>query len=217
MRGSTQGRSVERRVLDPPGGLQPSSVLRKVQTMTLTRISLVGLVLLGVLAVSPAAAVGYKVETNAPKDWEANIARLAVVLTECDASLNCEDVRKQTAQRLAGQASKLPFKILQDREIEALVGWTWEKRGSGSDVAVVFEKTVADALFEIQVPFARGGAFGAKGAEVRVRARVIARDGDTRMSGDCSGQAFNTVSSPENIARHCALRILGEGLGANLD
>lgn len=46
---------------------------------------------------------------------------------------------------------------------------------------------------------------------------VQTKNAETRVSGDRSGQACYALSSPENIARHRALRVLGEALGKNLD
>lgn len=164
-----------------------------------------------------AFALGYKVSVDAPAAWANDTRSIAVVVTEGDPALNLEDLRKQIADQLVDQGRKLPFSVESDGEVAAVVGWDWSGKDPEAQRSAVFEKTKADALLEVQVPFARGPRFNQSGAEVRVRLRLILKTGETRMSGDCSAQAFNALSSPENIARHCALRIVGKALGKNLD
>lgn len=140
-----------------------------------------------------------------------------MVVTQAHEALNPEDLRQQISNQLADQAKKLPIKPIPDRVIAEIAGWDWSAAQPDELRAKVFEKSGADAILEVQAPFASSAKFGIRGSEVRVRARVVARDGTTKMSGDCSAQAFNTASSPENIARHCVLRLVGEALDLNLD
>lgn len=73
------------------------------------------------------------------------------------------------------------------------------------------------AVLLIDIPHAGQSQFGKEGAEVHVSLRLVAADGKILMRGESSGKAWNTASSPENIARHVALRVLGKATGLNLD
>lgn len=65
-----------------------------------------------------------------------------------------------------------------------------------------------DALLELTIPRGEKGVLGWKGPEATVRLQLVTPTGDILMAGEGTGRARNTLSSPENIARATAERIL---------
>ena len=159
------------------------------------------------LAVAPARA-DFDVDVNAPRDFAAGLARVAVVAVDCHDAVDCNEVEDAAAEELTNVApgfAVVPPQAIRD-ELFA--------RGATSLSAelrpAVLEKVGADAVFEVRVPFAnRGDGFGGRRrSEVRVEVRLVGLDGTLRMSGRGTGRPKNVVSGTERVAATVIEKIL---------
>ena len=168
------------------------------------------------MGASAALASGYKDSVVAPKGWSDGIDRIAVFVTTGNEVINASEVESQVEAQLAA-AKKLPFTVLaRSLKMERLMALGLDSYDEARR-AEILEALGVSAVLLMEIPHAGQSQFGREGAEVRVVLRLVEKDGKIRMRGESSGKAWNTASSPENIARHAALRVLGKATGLNLD
>ena len=169
--------------------------------MKLHRVAL-GLVLL--ILVPAVATAGYKANVTAPAGFADGLSRVAIVTSECGEGLDCRNVEQQVRVVLTRMAPG--FQIVGGVH-EALlslgaVDYSTDLRQKLAD------KLKVDALLELTLPKGEKGVFGWKGSEATVRLQLVKPTGEILMAGEGTGRARNTLSSPENIARTTAERIL---------
>ncbi|MEO8275136.1 MAG: hypothetical protein ABI639_02895 [Thermoanaerobaculia bacterium] len=161
-------------------------------------------------------ASGYKDTVVAPKGWADGLDRIAVFVTQGNEVINSSEVESQVESTLAA-TRKLPFRtVVSSVKMERLMAMGLD-RYDDSRRAEALTALGVSAVLLIDIPHAGQSQFGKEGAEVHVILRVVAADGKILMRGESSGKAWNTASSPENIARHAILRVLGKATGLNLD
>lgn len=154
--------------------------------------------------VPASASAGYKVNVTAPDGFAEGLSRVAIVTTECGEGLNCRDIERQVRVELNRMA---PGFLVVSGVPEALLGlgsvdYTTDLR------AELAEELQVDALLELTLPRGEKGVAGWKGSEATVRLQLVTPTGEILMAGEGTGRARNTLSSPENIARATAERIL---------
>ena len=163
-----------------------------------------------------AFASGYKDTVVAPKGWSEGVERIAVFVTQGNEVINASQVESQLESQLAA-TSKLPFRVVVPSvKMERLMALGLDRYDDARRGEIIAALGVS-ALLLIDIPHAGQSQFGKEGAEVHVILRLVATDGKILMRGESSGKAWNTASSPENIARHAALRVLGKATARKLD
>jgi hypothetical protein len=173
------------------------------------------LIVLAALSVV-AHASGYKDTVVAPKGWMDGLERIAVFVTQGNEVINGSEVETQVETKLAA-TGKLPFRVVVPSvKMERMMALGMDRYDETRRAEIIAALDVSAVLL-IDIPHAGQSQFGREGAEVRVVLRVVAADGRILMRGESSGKAWNTASSPENIARHAVLRVLGKATGLNLD
>lgn len=161
-------------------------------------------------------ASGYKDTVVAPKGWSEGVERIAVFVTQGNEVINASQVESQVESQLAA-TSKLPFRVVVPSvKMERMMAMGLDRFDDARRGEIMTALGVSAVLL-IDIPHAGQSQFGKEGAEVHVILRLVAADGKILMRGESSGKAWNTASSPENIARHAALRVLGKATGLNLD
>ena len=182
--------------------------------MTLRRSIFTMVLLLGMT--SAVFASGYNDTVVAPKGWNEGVERIAVFVTQGNEVINASQVESQVESQLAA-TSKLPFRVVVPSvKMERMMALGLDRFDDARRGEIMTALGVSAVLL-IDIPHAGQSQFGKEGAEVHVILRLVAADGKILMRGESSGKAWNTASSPENIARHAALRVLGKATGLNLD
>lgn len=165
-------------------------------------------ILLTALALAPTIPcfAGYKVDVTTKPGFGEHLSKVVVVTVICHERLDCRDIERKIGAKIPDIAPKL-IVVPIDQVSQALleVGKT---KYEPSLRQQLLSKFAADAVLEVDVPYGEKGVFGWKGSESAVSLRLIATDGTLLLAGQGSGRARNTLSSPENIAREIAERIL---------
>ncbi|MEO8198754.1 MAG: hypothetical protein ABI689_18725 [Thermoanaerobaculia bacterium] len=152
----------------------------------------------------------------APKGWSEGVERIAVFVIQGNEVINASEVEAQVESQLAA-TSKLPFRVVVPSvKMERMMALGLDRFDDSRRAEIMSALGVSGVLL-IEIPHAGQSQFGREGAEVHVILRMVAADGRILMRGESSGKAWNTASSPENIARHAVLRVLGKATALNLD
>ena len=182
----------------------------------MTKRVLIVIAALVVAGALPTYAVGYKDTVVAPKGWSDGLERVAVFVTRANTVVNASEVESQVESKLAA-STKLPFRVVMGtRKAEQMMALGLDSYDD-SRRQEILEALQASAVLLVDIAHSAHAEATVKGAEVHVIVRVVAADGKIRMRGESSGQAWNTLSAPENIARHSTLRLIGKATGLNLD
>jgi len=181
-----------------------------------TRIKAAVVLLVLAPIASATHASGYKDTVVAPSGWADGVERIAVFVTQGNEVINASEVESQVESKLAA-TSKLPFRVVpHSLKMEQMMALGIDRYDESRRVEILTALGISAVLL-IDIPHAGQSQFGREAAEVRVVLRVVAADGKILMRGESSGKAWNTASSPENIARHAVLRVVGKATGLNLD
>ena len=168
---------------------------------------------IALLTLCPLAApvyAGSSVTVNKAHGWEtSSVQRVAVVVTECSGSVNCDVVQGSVAAAAARLWKTVPRQKVAEGLFQLGEAEYSEEMRQPLIEALSTEERPVDAILEVSVPHAKhgGGPFTDRRSEAVLKVVLRRKDGTVLMVGTGRGRPLNVVSGPERV-----LRKLGEDI-----
>ena len=160
------------------------------------------------LATATPSLGGFRINVMGDKGFAHGVSRVVLVTASCHEAMNCQEMEQQLAGELP--RLKLPFVVIVGDPVRRALFDLGAEAYSSTLREQLAAELEAEALLEVEVPFAENRTITVRGSEARVKVRLVRPDGKILMVGEGAGRAINTLSYPESVARATIVKVLEE-------
>ena len=167
--------------------------------------------LAGCLA-APAQA-GSTVIVNKAEGWDpSTIAHVAVVVTSCSGSVNCDAVTQSVAKALLGKWSTVPTQSVSQALMKLGAAEYSEGIRAALTTALSTEDKPVQAIVEVSVPFTEAGGGWGTDRRTEVVLKIVVRlpGGAILMTANARRRPKNVVTGPERVLGKLAGQVFAE-------